>query len=226
MVLGDSITTDHISPAGGIPKDYPAGEYLLNNNIQFADFNTYGSRRGNHEIMMRGTFANIRIANQLVSKQGGYTNKFPDKEEKFVYDAAMEYKKESIPLIVFAGKEYGTGSSRDWAAKGTNLLGVKAVIASSFERIHRNNLIGMGVLPLVFKDNQNFDSLNLKGDEIFSINNLSELKPGATINIKVVNTNNEIFNFETICRLDTKMEITYYKNCGILNFVLNNKIFL
>ena len=226
LILGDSITTDHISPAGGIPKDYPAGKYLLNNNIQFADFNTYGSRRGNHEIMMRGTFANIRIANQLASKQGGYTNKFPDKEEKFIYDAAMEYKKESIPLIVFAGKEYGTGSSRDWAAKGTNLLGVKAVIASSFERIHRNNLIGMGVLPLVFKDNQDFNSLNLKGDEVFSINNLSELKPKAIINIKAVNTNNEIFNFETICRLDTKMEITYYQNCGILNFVLNNKICL
>ncbi len=226
LVLGDSITTDHISPAGGIPEEYPAGQYLLNNNIKFSDFNTYGSRRGNHEIMMRGTFANIRILNQLSSKKGGYTIKLPEKKERFVYDAAMDYHKENIPLIVFAGKEYGTGSSRDWAAKGTYLLGIKTVVASSFERIHRNNLIGMGVLPLGFKDNQSFESLNLKGDETFSINNFSELTPGCIIKIKVSNQNNQVFTFDTICRLDTKMEITYYKNYGILNYVLNKKLSL
>ena len=223
LVLGDTITTDHISPAGEIPKDYPAGIYLSKNMILPGDFNTYGSRRGNHEIMMRGTFANIRIKNLLASKKGGYTIKFPEKEEKFIFDAAMEYKKALIPLIVFGGKEYGTGSSRDWAAKGSSLLGVKAVIASSFERIHRNNLIGMGILPLVFKDNQNFNSLNLKGDEIFTIHGLSKMTPGSIINIEALNQKGEALHFQTISRLDTKMELTYYQNCGILNFVLNKK---
>ncbi|MCK5311531.1 MAG: aconitate hydratase AcnA, partial [Desulfobacteraceae bacterium] len=186
LVLGDSITTDHISPAGEIPENYPAGIYLSENKIHPRDFNTYGSRRGNHEIMMRGTFGNIRIFNLLVSKKGGYTIKFPEKEERFIFDAAMEYKKASIPLIVFAGKEYGTGSSRDWAAKGSNLLGVKAVIASSFERIHRNNLIGMGVLPLVFKEGENFDSLSLIGDEIFTIHGLSTMEPGSVLKVEAI----------------------------------------
>ena len=223
LVLGDTITTDHISPAGEIPEDYPAGQYLNKNKISTIDFNTYGSRRGNHEIMMRGTFANIRIQNSLSSKKGGYTLKFPEMNEKYIYDAAMEYKKDSIDLIVFGGKEYGTGSSRDWAAKGTSLLGVKAVIASSFERIHRSNLIGMGVLPLVFKDNQNFNSLDLAGDEIFTIHGLPDMTAGAILKIEAQKNNGEIINFETVSRLDTEMELTYYKNGGILNFVLNKK---
>jgi len=225
-VLSDSITTDHISPAGEIPVDYPAGKYLSSHKIQPLDFNTYGSRRGNHEVMMRGTFANIRINNFLVSKNGGFTKKFPEGDEKFIYDAAMEYIDENIPLIVFAGKEYGTGSSRDWAAKGTSLLGVKAVIASSYERIHRNNLIGMGVLPLSFKDDETFSSLNLKGDETFTIKGLSDMSPGSTLTVEVSNSKGELFNFETVSRLDTEMELIYYQNGGILNFVLNNKISL
>ncbi|MCK5542033.1 MAG: aconitate hydratase AcnA [Desulfobacterales bacterium] len=224
LVLGDTITTDHISPAGEIPKDYPAGKYLNKNKILTSDFNTYGSRRGNHEIMMRGTFANIRILNSLATKKGGYTLKFPEKTEKYIFDAAMEYKKDSIDLIVFGGKEYGTGSSRDWAAKGTNLLGVKAVIVSSFERIHRSNLIGMGVLPLVFKDNQNFNSLNLNGDEIFTIHGLSEMTPGSILKIEALKTDGEIIIFETVSRLDTEMDLTYYQNGGILNFVLNKML--
>ncbi|MCK5098152.1 MAG: aconitate hydratase, partial [Desulfobacteraceae bacterium] len=223
LILGDTITTDHISPAGEIPKDYPAGRYLNENKIQISDFNTYGSRRGNHEIMMRGTFANIRILNSLATKRGGFTIKFPEKTEEFIFDAAMEYKKTSTDLIVFGGKEYGTGSSRDWAAKGTSLLGVKAVIASSFERIHRSNLIGMGVLPLVFKDNQNFNSFNLRGDEIFTIRGMSEMTPGSILNIEALRDNGEKINFETVSRLDTEMELIYYQNGGILNFVLNKK---
>jgi aconitate hydratase A / 2-methylisocitrate dehydratase len=224
VILGDTITTDHISPAGEIPVDYPAGQYLSGNSIKPNDFNTYGSRRGNHEIMMRGTFGNIRINNLLVSKNGGFTKKFPENEDRFIFDAAMEYKEHATPLIVLAGTEYGTGSSRDWAAKGTKLLGVKAVIASSFERIHRNNLIGMGVLPLSFKTGQNFESLKLKGDELFSIYGLSKMTPGAIIKVEAVNQKGDTISFETISRLDTKMELTYYQNGGILNFVLNRKI--
>ena len=226
LVLGDTITTDHISPAGEIPKDYPAGQYLIKHNIKVTDFNTYGSRRGNHEIMMRGTFANIRISNLLASKKGGFTKKFPEGQEKFIYDVTQEYQQSYVDLIVFGGKEYGTGSSRDWAAKGTRLLGVKVVIALSFERIHRNNLIGMGVLPLVYKDNQNFESLKLKGDEEFSIRGLSTMKPGSVMVVEVLKKNGEKTEFETISRLDTDMELTYYKNNGILNFVLDNKISL
>ena len=221
LVLGDTITTDHISPAGEIPKEYPAGSYLIKNKIEVPDFNTYGSRRGNHEVMMRGTFANIRILNSLASRQGGFTTIFPEKKEAFIYDAAMKYEQTNTPLIVFAGKEYGTGSSRDWAAKGTNLLGVKAVIASSFERIHRSNLIGMGVLPLVFKEGENFNSLSLKGDEKFSIDNLSDMTPGCLIKIKALRTNGETIIFDTLSRLDTDMELAYYQDGGILPFVLN-----
>ena len=226
LVLGDTITTDHISPAGQIPKDYPAGKYLIKNKIPVSDFNTYGSRRGNHEVMMRGTFANIRIQNSLASKHGGFTTKFPEKIEEYTFDAAMDYQKASIPLIVFGGKEYGTGSSRDWAAKGTSLLGVKAVIASSFERIHRSNLIGMGVLPLVFQDNQDFNSLNLKGDEMFTIHGLSKMTPGSVLNVEVLKNNGTINNFKILSRLDTDMELKYYQSRGILNFVLNKKISL
>jgi aconitate hydratase len=223
LVLGDSITTDHISPAGEIPKEYPAGQYLNSNKVATTDFNTYGSRRGNHEVMMRGTFGNIRIQNSLVTKKGGYTLKFPETKEKYVYDAAMEYQKESIDLIVFGGKEYGTGSSRDWAAKGTALLGIKAVIASSFERIHRSNLIGMGVLPLVFKENENFNSLKLSGDEIFTIKGIAEMTPGSILKVQALKNNGEKIIFETVSRLDTKMDLKYYQNGGILNFVLNKK---
>ena len=167
LVLGDSVTTDHISPAGAIPEDYPAGKYLIENGVEREAFNSYGSRRGNHEVMMRGTFGNIRIKNKLVdSKQGSFTIKFPENKEMFNYDAAMAYRKDNTPLIVLGGKEYGTGSSRDWAAKGTTLLGVRAVIAESYERIHRNNLVGMGVLPLMFQADENAATLGLDGSEV------------------------------------------------------------
>ena len=171
-VLGDSITTDHISPAGAIKKDSPAGRWLIEQGVEPGDFNSYGSRRGNHEVMIRGTFANIRLRNQLVEKAGGFTRHFPDGEETTIYEAAMAYAEEGVPLVVLAGKEYGSGSSRDWAAKGTKLLGVRAVIAETFERIHRSNLIGMGVLPLQFPDGESADSLGLTGDEIFDVGDL------------------------------------------------------
>ena len=173
-LLGDSITTDHISPAGAIKRDSPAGRWLIEQGVEVKDFNSYGSRRGNHEVMIRGTFANIRLRNQLVERAGGYTRHFPDGEETTIYDAAMQYAGEGVPLVVLAGKEYGSGSSRDWAAKGTKLLGVRAVIAESFERIHRSNLIGMGVLPLQFADGESVASLGLTGAETFDIGDLEE----------------------------------------------------
>ncbi len=223
LLLGDSITTDHISPAGEIPADTPAGKYLTENKVRPDDFNTYGSRRGNHEVMMRGTFANIRIKNLLVNKTGGFTIKFPEKTEKPVYDAAMEYSKELTDLIVLGGSEYGTGSSRDWAAKGTFLLGVKAVITSSFERIHRSNLIGMGVLPLVFLNGQNCSTLNLTGMEKYTIYGLSEMKPASILKVHALKADGNTIIFETRSRLDTEMELIYYQNRGILNYVLNKK---
>ena len=177
LVLGDSVTTDHISPAGAIPKDYPAGRYLTKNGVKPWEFNSYGSRRGNHEVMMRGTFANIRIQNSLVSEVGGWTRTFPDRKQDYVFDAASRYKESQTDLLVFGGKEYGTGSSRDWAAKGTCLLGVRAVIAESFERIHRSNLVGMGVLPLVFCPGDNFKTLGLTGEERFDIQGLDQIQP-------------------------------------------------
>ena len=220
-MLGDSVTTDHISPAGAIPADYPAGKYLIAENILPDAFNSYGSRRGNHEVMMRGTFGNIRIKNKLVSpKEGSFTIKFPDKSEMYVYDAAMKYLFESRPLVVLGGKEYGTGSSRDWAAKGTALLGVKAVIASSFERIHRSNLVGMGVLPLVFKNDKTVDMLGLTGSENFSISGIEDMHPRKTLSVKAVKENNQEVYFDVIARLDTEVEVDYFLNGGILQYVL------
>ena len=222
-LLGDSITTDHISPAGDIAKNSPAAIYLEKNGVEKKDFNSYGARRGNHEAMMRGTFANIRIKNEMADgKEGGYSKFIPTGEIMSIYDAAMEYKAQNTPLVIFAGKEYGTGSSRDWAAKGTLLLGVKAVIAESFERIHRSNLIGMGVLPLTFKDNQTRKSLDLKGDEIISIIGITDdIKVGQNIKCVIKRSDGSILETNLLCRLDTSNEVEYYKFGGILQFVMN-----
>jgi aconitate hydratase len=218
-LFGDSITTDHISPAGAIKKDSPAGKYLIEHGVQPVDFNSYGSRRGNHEVMMRGTFANTRIKNAMVpGVEGGVTKHLPDGAQMPIYDAAMQYKKENLPLVILAGKEYGTGSSRDWAAKGTILLGVKAVIAESFERIHRSNLVGMGVLPLTFTDGKNAASLGLDGTEIFEIDGL---KDGAKeVTVKTRKADGKDIHFKAKVRIDTPKEWEYYKNGGILHFVL------
>ncbi len=222
-LLGDSVTTDHISPAGAIKEDSPAGLYLTDRQINSRNFNSYGSRRGNHEIMMRGTFANIRIKNLILDNvEGGYTKSFLSNKKMSIYDAAQEYMKSNIDTVIIAGKEYGTGSSRDWAAKGTRLLGVRAVIAESFERIHRSNLIGMGVLPLEFMDNQNKINLNIIGEEKISISGLSSLKPGLILSCKINATQNKTINLK--CRIDTNKEIEYYKAGGILNYVLNEII--
>ncbi len=221
LLLGDSVTTDHISPAGAIPEHYPAGQYLLANNITVKDFNSYGSRRGNHEVMMRGTFGNIRIKNRMVQpKEGGFTLKYPENKELFNYDAAMQYLSEDIPLIVLAGKEYGTGSSRDWAAKGTMLLGIKTVIAGSYERIHRNNLVGMGVLPLVFKDGEDPQSLGLDGTETYSIHGLSGMGPGEELQVIANKDDGTTIRFQVISRLDTAIDLAYYRHGGILPYVL------
>ncbi len=221
LLLGDSVTTDHISPAGSIPSDYPAGKYLRDNGVDPVDFNSYGSRRGNHEVMMRGTFGNIRIKNRMVTpKEGGFTLKYPEKDEMYNYDAAMKYRKENIPLIVLGGKEYGTGSSRDWAAKGTTLLGIQAVLAESYERIHRNNLVGMGVLPLVFAPGESIDSLGFDGSETFFIDNLDKMVPRQRISIRAVKADGAEIHFEAVSRLDTEIEVSYFKNGGILPYVL------
>ncbi|WP_457575444.1 aconitate hydratase AcnA [Desulfomarina sp.] len=221
LLLGDSVTTDHISPAGAIPEHYPAGQYLLEKNIARKDFNSYGSRRGNHEVMMRGTFANIRIKNRMVQpREGGITIKYPENKELFNYDAAMQYLSEEVPLIVLAGKEYGTGSSRDWAAKGTMLLGIKIVIAGSYERIHRNNLVGMGVLPLVFKDGEDPQSLGLDGTEIYSIHGLSGMAPGEELQVTAKKEDGTTIRFQVISRLDTAIDVAYYRHGGILPYVL------
>ena len=221
LVLGDSVTTDHISPAGSIPRSYPAGKYLQELQVKPEDFNSYGSRRGNHEVMMRGTFGNIRIKNRMVApKEGSFTLKFPERAEQPVYEAAMAYRNEKMPLIVLAGSEYGTGSSRDWAAKGTTLLGVKAVLARSFERIHRNNLVGMGVLPMVFKNGESVEMYKLTGDEMYSIRSLNQLTPRQELQVEVLRANGELLTFTAISRLDTEMDILYYQNGGILPYVL------
>ncbi len=221
LKLGDSVTTDHISPAGAIKHDSPAGQYLEANGVQIKDFNSYGSRRGNHEVMVRGTFANVRIKNHLASQEGGYTVHIPSGKEMYVYDAAMKYQEENTPLVVLAGKEYGTGSSRDWAAKGTKLLGVKAVIADTYERIHRSNLVGMGVLPLEFMDNENADSLGLDGKETFHIKGISEgLAPGQVLSVTAEKEDGQKIQFEAKSRLDSGIEVEYYKNGGILQYVL------
>ena len=228
-LFGDKITTDHISPAGSIKAASPAGKYLSANGVAFADFNQYGTRRGNHEVMMRGTFANIRIKNHMVKgadgavKEGGLTLHQPDGTEMPIYDAAMKYQTEGTPLVVFAGVEYGNGSSRDWAAKGTNLLGVRAVIAQNFERIHRSNLVGMGVLPLEFMSGQTWQTLGLKGDETVSIAGIANgLKPRSTMTVNITRADGTTTSAEVLCRIDTLEEIDYFKNGGILQYVLRN----
>lgn len=223
LYLGDSVTTDHISPAGSFKEDSAAGQYLVAKGVQNAAFNSYGSRRGNHEVMMRGTFANVRIKNKITDKEGGYSRYFPTNEVKTVFETAMAYQKDNTPLIVLAGKEYGSGSSRDWAAKGTVLLGIRAVIAESFERIHRSNLVGMGVAPLVFMEGENAATLGLDGTEIFTIFGLADnLTPHKTLEVKAIHPSGKETNFKTHARLDSAIEIEYYKNGGILQYVLRD----
>jgi len=223
-LLGDSITTDHISPAGNIPAASPAGQWLIAHGVQRKDFNSYGARRGNHEVMMRGTFANIRLRNEMVpGTEGGWTTTAPGGAPVFIYDAAMEYQKQGTPLVIVAGKEYGTGSSRDWAAKGTVLLGVRAVIAESFERIHRSNLVGMGVLPLEFTNGETRQSLGLTGFETFDIDGLGDdLKARATLTVRTTAPDGATKSFKVVCRIDTPEELNYYKNGGILPYVLRS----
>ncbi len=226
LILGDMVTTDHISPAGSIQKESPTGNYFMKHQILPKDYNSYGARRGNHEVMMRGTFANIRIKNEMApGTEGGFTKLYPEEKVMPIYDAVVEYKKRETDLVVFGGKEYGTGSSRDWAAKGTKLLGVKAVIAESFERIHRSNLIGMGVLPLQFVENMNRKNLNLKGSELISVLGLEKgINPGDYLEVEIKYTTGDIKKIKMLCRIDTKNELEYYKNGGILQYVLRNMI--
>jgi aconitate hydratase len=223
-ILGDSVTTDHISPAGSIKEEGPAGEYLISHQVRPVEFNSYGSRRGNHEVMMRGTFANIRIRNQVApGTEGGVTRHMPDGEEMSIFDAAMRYKEEGVPLVIFGGKEYGTGSSRDWAAKGTRLLGAKAVIVESFERIHRSNLVGMGVMPLQFKDGQSRETLKLDGSELIDITGLEAgITPRMDFDCKITRADGTSEQIKLLCRIDTVDEVEYYKSGGILQYVLRN----
>ncbi|MFW5951307.1 MAG: aconitate hydratase, partial [Gemmatimonadota bacterium] len=222
-LMGDSITTDHISPAGSIASDSPAAKYLMDNGVEPKDFNSYGSRRGNHEVMMRGTFANIRFRNRLTpEKEGGWSRHFPDGEVKTIYEVAMQYRAEGTPTIVVAGKEYGTGSSRDWAAKGPALLGVKAALAETYERIHRSNLVGMGVLPLQFQEGESAESHGLEGDEVFSITGIADALAGSgqrTVTVTATKDGQEK-TFEALLRLDTPQEVNYYRHGGILQYVL------
>ena len=224
-LFGDKITTDHISPAGSIKAASPAGKYLIDQGVGVADFNQYGTRRGNHEVMMRGTFANIRIRNFMLGengREGGYTIHFPSKEEVSIYDAAMRYKQEGVPLVIFAGIEYGNGSSRDWAAKGTNLLGVRAVIAQSFERIHRSNLVGMGVVPFTFAEGTSWASIDLKGDEVVTIDGLEPLKPRQKMTAQIRYADGSVQDVPLLCRIDTLDELDYFRNGGILQYVLRD----
>ncbi|MGI6433733.1 MAG: aconitate hydratase AcnA [Sphaerochaetaceae bacterium] len=226
LVMGDSVTTDHISPAGSIDPTYPSGRYLSSLGVDPVDYNSYGSRRGNHEVMVRGTFANTRIKQKLSApKEGGFTKKLPSGELLHVYDAAMAYQQEHVPLIVLAGKEYGTGSSRDWAAKGTKLLGVRAVIAQSFERIHRSNLVGMGILPLTFKEGDSVASLGLEGTEIFTIDLPKKLEVHSTLRVTAQKAEEKVISFEVVCRLDSPIEVTYFNHGGILHYVLRTLLF-
>jgi aconitate hydratase len=221
--LGHSVTTDHISPAGSIKPSSPAGKYLIEHGVQPHDFNSYGSRRGNHEVMMRGTFANVRLRNRLVEVEGGFTRHLPSNEQMSIYDAAMRYKQEGVPLIILAGKEYGSGSSRDWAAKGPKLQGVRAVIAESFERIHRSNLVGMGIAPLQYLSGQDADSLGLNGEEVYEIAGLRDVlanfAPGKKVKVRATGSDG-VKEFEAILRIDTPQEVQYYRNGGILQFVV------
>ena len=226
LILGDMVTTDHISPAGSIQKESPTGEYFMKHQILPKDYNSYGSRRGNHEVMVRGTFGNIRIRNEMApGTEGGFTKIYPEEKVMPIYEAVVEYKKRGTDLIVVGGKEYGTGSSRDWAAKGTKLLGVKAVLAESFERIHRSNLIGMGILPLQFIDDKNRKNLNLKGSELISIINIEKgVNPSDHLTVEIKYQSGDIKKIKMLCRIDTKNELEYYKNGGILQYVLRNMI--
>ena len=226
LILGDMVTTDHISPAGNIQKESPTGEYFMKHQILPQDYNSYGSRRGNHEVMMRGTFANIRIKNEMApGTEGGFTKLYPEEKVMSVYSAVEEYKKRGTDLAVIGGKEYGTGSSRDWAAKGTKLLGVKVVIAESFERIHRSNLIGMGVLPLQFMEGNNRTNLNLIGSELITVLDIKEVvEPSDHLQVEIKYASGDIKKIKTLCRIDTKNELEYYKNGGILQYVLRNMI--
>jgi aconitate hydratase len=229
-LLGDSVTTDHISPAGTIKPGTPAAQYLDEHGVDRKDYNSYGSRRGNHEVMIRGTFANIRLRNQLLNDvAGGYTRDFtqPDGPQAFIYDAAQHYAEQNTPLVVLGGKEYGSGSSRDWAAKGTRLLGVRAVITESFERIHRSNLIGMGVIPLQFPEGESAESLHLDGTEVYDITGIEELNEGSTprtVHVKAAKQDGDPVEFDAIVRIDTPGEADYYRNGGILHYVLRNML--
>jgi len=221
-LLGDTVTTDHISPAGSIAADSPAGRYLLEHGVTRRDFNSYGSRRGNHEVMMRGTFANIRLKNLLLpGTEGGVTVHLPSGEEMSIYDAAVRYQEEHTPLVVLGGRQYGTGSSRDWAAKGVYLLGIRAVIAESYERIHRSNLVGMGVLPLQFQPGENVESLGLTGGEEFDIIGINgEIEPGQEATVRARCEDGAVVTFNAVVRLDTPVEVEYYRNGGVLHTVL------
>lgn len=224
-MLGDSVTTDHISPAGNIKVDSPAGRYLHQHGVSTEDFNSYGSRRGNHEVMMRGTFANIRIRNEMVPDiEGGYTRHVPSGEALAIYDAAMRYAAQQVPLAIIAGKEYGSGSSRDWAAKGPRLLGIRVVIAESFERIHRSNLIGMGILPLEFPHGETRKTLGLSGDETIDVPDLAALKPGCDVPVTFTWPDGRSRTIEARCRIDTGNELTYYRHDGILHYVIRNML--
>ncbi len=224
--VGDSVTTDHISPAGAIPARFPAGQYLIEKGVSVRDFNSFGSRRGNDRVMTRGTFGNIRLKNHLVDgKEGSYTVKFPEGEEMFIYDAAMQYQAEGTPLVVIAGKQYGTGSSRDWAAKGTLLLGVRAVIADSYERIHRSNLVGMGVLPLQFPAGENAESLGLDGSEVYDILGLDDnLQPGQEVTVRARSSDGRVTEFMAVVRLETPVEVAYYRHGGILHKAIRDML--
>ena len=222
-IFGDSITTDHISPAGNIRKTSPAGQYLIDHGVDVADFNSYGARRGNHEVMMRGTFANIRIKNQMMGGvEGGVTKHYPSGETLPIYDAAIKYQAEGRPMVIFAGKEYGTGSSRDWAAKGTRLLGVRAVFAETYERIHRSNLVGMGVLPLQYQI-EGWQRLGLTGEELITIRGLDRLSPRKTLWVELFRpSDSRVARFPVTCRIDTETELDYFRAGGVMPYVLRN----
>ncbi|MFZ1551773.1 MAG: aconitate hydratase AcnA, partial [Anaerolineae bacterium] len=226
VMVGDSVTTDHISPAGNIAKNSPAGRYLMSLGVQPADFNSYGARRGNHEVMMRGTFANIRLKNLMLNGvEGGYTLYLPTGEQMSIYDAAMQYKADGTPLVILTGKEYGSGSSRDWAAKGAMLLGVRAVIVESFERIHRSNLVGMGVLPLQFLPGESAQTLGLSGQETFDISGVDDaMQPGQTLTVRATRPDGAVIRFQALSRIDTPVEVEYYRHGGILQFVLRKML--
>jgi aconitate hydratase len=225
--VGDSVTTDHISPAGSIAPSSPAGKYLVEHGVEVRDFNSYGARRGNHEVMVRGTFANIRLRNDLVAsgKAGGWTTLFPEGDEVTIFDAAQTYAERGTPLILMAGKEYGSGSSRDWAAKGPLLLGVRAAIAESFERIHRSNLVAMGILPLQFIGGDDAASLGLKGDETYDITGVEEsLEPHAELHVVAHPTDGNDISFDVECRIDSEVELNYFRNGGVLQLVLRRML--